>query len=326
MSAMMNAMVLTRFGGPDAFELRRVARPVPGPGQVLVRVMATAINPLDYQIRRGDYASLVRLPAVIGHDVSGVVEQVGAAVTEFSAGDEVYYTPQIFGDSGSYAQWHVAAADIVSRKPRNLSHTEAASLTLVGGTLVEALLTRAQLKVHESILVHGGAGGVGTIAVQLAKACGARVIATARTRDREFVAALGADEVIDFETEDYVERVRQITSGRGVDVVLDTVGRETLSRSPHVLADLGRVVTLVDTAEPQNLIEAWGRNATYHFVFTRQYAGKLDVLTKLVERGQVRPVIGLTLPLEEVSKAHEVLERKGNGVVVRGKIALEVTH
>ncbi|HEY0681501.1 MAG TPA: zinc-dependent alcohol dehydrogenase family protein [Steroidobacter sp.] len=326
MTATMRAMVLTRFGGPEAFELRQVSRPVPGPRQVLVRVMATAINPLDYQIRRGDYASLVQLPAVIGHDVSGVVEQVGAAVTEFSKGDEVYYTPKIFGGAGSYAQWHVADVDIVSRKPKNLSHIEAASLTLVGGTLVEALLTRAQLKVGESILVHGGAGGVGTIAIQLAKACGARVITTARERDHQFVKELGADEIVDFETESYIERVHQLTDGRGVDVVLDTLGRDTLSRSPQVLADLGRVVTLVDTAEPQNLIDAWGRNATYHFVFTRQYSGKLDTLTTLVERGHIRPVVGLTLPLEDIPEAHRALETRGEGVKIRGKIAINIAH
>lgn len=326
MTATMNAMVLTRFGGPDAFELAQVARPEPGPRQVLVKVMATAINPLDYQIRRGDYVSLVQLPTIIGYDVSGVIEQVGAAVTEFTAGDEVYYTPKIFGGAGSYAQWHVADVDLVSRKPRNLSHIEAASLTLVGGTLVEGLLTRAQLKAGESILVHGAAGGVGTIATQIAKACGAWVIATARGRDREFVAGLGADEVIDFETESYIERVGQLTEGRGVDVVLDTLGRDTLSRSPQVLAESGRVVTLVDTPEPQNLLDAWGRNATYHFVFTRQYSGKLDTLRTLVERGRVRPVIGRTFKLEEIAEAHRALETKIKDTPIHGKIAIEVEH
>ncbi|MBM0108844.1 zinc-dependent alcohol dehydrogenase family protein [Steroidobacter sp. S1-65] len=326
MTATMHAMVLTRFGGPDAFELKEVARPAPGPRQVLARVMATAINPLDYQIRRGDYGALVQLPTIIGHDVSGVVEQVGASVTEFAAGDEVYYTPKIFGGAGSYAQWHVADVDLVSRKPKNLSHIEAASLTLVGGTLMEGLLTRAQLKLGESILVHGAAGGVGTIAVQIAKACGAWVIATARGRDREFVAGLGADEIIDFETESYIERVGKLTEGRGVDVVLDTLGRDTLSRSPQVLADSGRVVTLVDTPEPQNLLDAWGRNATYHFVFTRQYSGKLDTLRTLVERGRVRPVVGRTFKLQEIAEAHRALETKTKDAPIRGKIAIEVEH
>ena len=168
MTDSMKAVVLTRFGGADAFELRDVPVPHVGPRQVRVRVHATAVNPLDYQIRRGDYADHVPLPAIIGHDISGVIEEVGSHVTEFRTGDEVYYTPQIFGGPGSYAEQHVADVDLVGRKPENISHLEAASLTLVGGTVWEALVTRAQLAVGETILIHGGAGGVGTIAIQIA--------------------------------------------------------------------------------------------------------------------------------------------------------------
>src|SRR3990170_83182 len=168
MTKIMKAIVLTRFGGPDAFELREMPVPPTGPRQVRVRVHATAVNPLDYQIRRGDYAEQVPLPAIIGHDVSGVIEEVGSHVTEFRPGDAVYYTPRIFGGPGSYAEQHVADVDLVGRKPENLSHLEAASLTLVGGTVWEALVTRAQLSVEETILIHGGAGGVGTIAIQIA--------------------------------------------------------------------------------------------------------------------------------------------------------------
>ncbi len=170
----MKAALLTRFGGPDAFELRDVPVPAVGPRQVRVRVHATALNPLDYQIRRGDYADYVPLPAIIGHDVSGVIEALGSDVGEFAVGDEVYYTPKIFGDAGSYAEQHVADVELVARKPRNLSHLEAASLTLVGGTVWEAIVERAQLKPGETILIHGGAGGVGTIALQLARAMGGR--------------------------------------------------------------------------------------------------------------------------------------------------------
>lgn len=184
MASTMKAAVLTRFGGPDGFELRDVQVPAVGPRQVRVKVHATAINPLDYQIRRGDYAAYVPLPAVIGHDISGVIEELGSDVHEFAVGDKVYYTPKIFGGAGSYAEQHVADVDIVGRKPRNLTHLEAASLTLVGGTVWEAFNQRAQLKAGETILIHGGAGGVGTIAVQVAKAIGARVITTALARCR----------------------------------------------------------------------------------------------------------------------------------------------
>ncbi|MBT2352551.1 alcohol dehydrogenase catalytic domain-containing protein, partial [Pseudomonas fluorescens] len=182
----MKAMILKSFGGPESFELSDVPKPVPGAGQVLVRVHATSINPLDYQVRRGDYADLVPLPAITGHDVSGVVEDVGPGVTSFAPGDEVWYTPQIFDGPGSYAEYHVAAESIIGRKPKSLSHLEAASLTLVGGTVWEALTVRAVLRVGESILIHGGAGGVGHVAIQVAKAIGARVFTTVREANFEF--------------------------------------------------------------------------------------------------------------------------------------------
>lgn len=318
----MKALVLTAFGGPDAFELRDLPKPVPQAGQVLVRVQATAINPLDYQVRRGDYPDLVPLPAITGHDVSGVVEAVGPGVTAFAVGDEVWYTPQIFDGPGSYAEYHVAAESIVGKKPASLTHLEAASLTLVGGTAWEALVVRAGLRVGESILIHGGAGGVGHVAIQLAKAIGAKVYTTVREANFEFARSQGADEVIDYEQEDYVDAVMRLTGGRGVDVVFDTIGGNTLARSPDVLAQLGRVVSIVDIAQPQNLIQAWGKNASYHFVFTRQNRGKLDELHSLVDRGQLRPHVGAVYTLADIPAAHARLESANNGL--KGKIAIAV--
>ncbi len=318
----MKAIVLNTFGGPDAFELRDVPRPVPGAGQVLVQVHATSINPLDYQVRRGDYPDLVPLPSITGYDVSGVVEAVGAGVTAFAPGDEVWYTPQIFDGQGSYAEYHVAAENIIGRKPASLTHLEAASLTLVGGTAWEALVVRAALRVGETVLVHGGAGGVGHVAIQVAKAIGARVITTVREENFEFARSLGADVVIDYAQEDYAEAVMRETAGRGVDVVFDTIGGDTLSRSPDVLAQLGRLVSIVDIAQPQNLVNAWGKNASYHFVFTRQNRGKLDELSALIERGQLRPHIGAIYSLAEIPLAHARLENRDNGL--RGKVAIAV--
>lgn len=323
MTSTMKAIVLSKFGGFDAFEMRDVPVPAVSPREVRVRVHATAINPLDYQIRRGDYADHVPLPAIIGHDVSGVVEEKGTNVSEFDIGDEVYYTPRIFDGPGSYAEQHVADVDLVARKPRNISHLEAASLTLVGGTVWEALVTRAQLAVHETILIHGGAGGVGTVAIQLARAMGSRVITTARRSNHEFVRSLGADEVIDHTSDDYVSAVADLTRGQGVNVVFDTIGGDTLTRSALALADGGRLVSIADIAQPQNLIEAWGKNAAYHFVFTRQNRGKLDALTSLVERGLITPVIGAVLPLARIGEAHEVLEG-GSSRGLRGKVAIDV--
>ena len=318
----MKALILKSFGGPESFELRDVPKPVPHTGQVLVRVHATSINPLDYQVRRGDYADLVPLPAITGHDVSGVVEEVGPGVTSLAPGDEVWYTPQIFDGPGSYAEYHVAAEGIIGKKPPALSHLEAASLSLVGGTAWEALVVRAALRVGESILVHGGAGGVGHVAIQLAKAIGAQVFTTVRDVNVEFARSLGADVIIDYEKEDYVDAILRETGGRGVDVVFDTIGGTTLSRSPDALAQLGRVVTIVDTAHPQNLVQAWGRNASYHFVFTRQNRGKLDEMSALITNGQLRPYVGAVYSLADIPLAHSRLESPNNGI--QGKIAIAV--
>ncbi|WP_242210134.1 MULTISPECIES: zinc-dependent alcohol dehydrogenase family protein [unclassified Pseudomonas] len=318
----MKAMILTSFGGAQSFELCDVPKPVPQAGEVLVRVHATSINPLDYQVRRGDYADLVPLPAITGHDVSGVVEAVGLGVTAFVPGDEVWYTPQIFDGPGSYAEYHVAAQSIVGKKPPALSHLEAASLSLVGGTAWEALVVRAALRVGESILIHGGAGGVGHVAIQLAKAVGAKVFTTVREGNFEFARRMGADVLIDYEKEDYVDAILRETEGRGVDVVFDTIGGDTLSRSPDALAQLGRVVSIVDLARPQNLIQAWGKNASYHFVFTRQNRGKLDELSALIARGQLRPHVGAVYSLADIGLAHARLESPNNGL--QGKIAIAV--
>ena len=318
----MKALILNAFGGPQAFELRDVPKPVPPAGHVLVRVYATSINPLDYQVRRGDYPDLVPLPAITGHDVSGVVEALGPGVTAFAPGDEVWYTPQIFDGPGSYAEYHVAAEHIIGKKPAALSHLEAASLSLVGGTAWEALVVRAALRVGESILVHGGAGGVGHVAIQLAKAIGAKVFTTVREANIEFARSQGADVIIDYEKDDYLEVILRETAGRGVDVVFDTIGGNTLARSPDALAQLGRVVSIVDIAQPQNLVNAWGKNASYHFVFTRQNRGKLDELSALVERGQLRPHVGEVYSLADIPLAHARLERRNNGL--QGKIAIAV--
>lgn len=323
----MKAIVLTKFGGPDSFELQDVAIPEVGIGELLVRVIATAINPLDYQIRRGDYPQYVPLPAITGHDVSGVVEEVGPGVTDFQVGDEVFYTPRIFGPKGgSYAEYNVVAQALVTHKPANLSHEEAASTTLVGGTAWEALVTRAKLHPAESVLVHGGAGGVGSIAIQLAKAMGATVYTTCRKSDQEFVRQLGADHAIDFTSQDYTQEIAGLTAGKGVHVVLDTIGGLTLSQSPHVLGDGGRVVTLVDLATAQNLVAAWGVNAEYHFVFTRQNRGKLQALKTLLESGRIRPVIGARFSLAQIPQAHAVLERgELDGRPLHGKVVISVS-
>src|SRR5215212_2634717 len=187
-------MVTPRFGGADLFEERDIERPVPGAGEVLVRVVAAGTNPVDAKFRaEGDSVGL-ETPIVLGADVSGVVEEVGPGVTDLAPGDEVYYTPEVFGprSNGAYAEYHVAPADIVARKPASLTHEEAAAVPLAGGTAYEALVRRLDVKVGETALIHGGAGGVGSFAVQIAKAAGSRVLATASSNNQEILKELGA--------------------------------------------------------------------------------------------------------------------------------------
>ncbi|WP_328580629.1 zinc-binding dehydrogenase [Streptomyces sp. NBC_00370] len=325
MSTSMRVMELVRFGDADtAFAARELPRPTPGPGQVLVRVLATSVNPLDLQTRRGDYRDQVALPAVIGNDVSGVVVETGSGADDFQPGDEVWYLAPTFAGQGTYAEFHVVDQALVARKPARLSHVEAAALALVGVTVWEALAERAGVRAGERVLVHGGAGGVGSAAIQVAGALGAEVVTTARAKDHEFVTGLGADITIDFSAGDYVPQVRALG---GVDVVLDTVGGNTLSRSPEVLADRGRVVSIVDIPEPQNLLAAWGVNATYHFLFVSPGRAKLDALRRLVDQDKLRPVIGAVLPLADIAQAHTLME---SGPAAegrkrpRGKIAIAV--
>lgn len=321
----MQVVELVRFGDPEsAFTVRERPRPVPGPGQVLVRVEATSVNPLDLQIRRGDYRDQVALPAVIGNDVSGVVVETGPGADDFRPGDEVWYLAPLFAGQGTYAEFHMADQALVARKPAGLSHTEAAGLALVGATAWEALVERAAVRAGERVLVHGGAGGVGSVAVQVAAALGAEVVTTARARDHEFVTGLGADVAIDFSTDDHLSQVRALG---GADVVLDTVGGDTLACSPGALADRGRVVSIVDTPRPQNLLAAWGVNATYHFLLVSPGRAKLAALADLVDQGGLRPVIGDVLPLADVALAHTLLDGGSTGVGhrrPRGKIAIAV--
>src|SRR6056297_2209605 len=200
----MEAMVITDFGGADVFEQRDVEKPSPGSTEVLVRVHASSVNPVDCKIRQAGSWAGISPPTVIGYDVSGVVEAVGDEVTDFEAGDEVFYTPEIFGEQGSYAEYHVADESIVARKPETLSHEEAAALPLAAATAWEAIVERGDVEAGETVLVHG-AGGVGAHAVQIAAASGAQVIATASPRTVEQTEDLGATRAIDYESEDFTE-------------------------------------------------------------------------------------------------------------------------
>src|SRR5690606_90201 len=306
----MKAAMLKEFGSFENFEITETPTPKPGFKEVLVKVYATSVNPLDYQVRRGDYKNELQLPVITGHDISGEIVELGPGVENFKIGDQVYYTPEIFKGHGSYAEYHCAHESIIALKPKNLSHLEAATLPLAAGTAWEMLVTRAQLKINQSILIHGGAGGVGIPTIQIAKAMGAVVYTTARKVHHKFLLELGADYVIDYETENYIDAIQQLTNNNGVDIIIDTIGGDTLSDSGKILSQLGQVVTIVDIEKPQNLIEAWGKNATYHFIFTRQNRNKLDELTQMVESNKLKPILKKVYPLSEIGQAHRLLETR----------------
>ncbi|MEC5143582.1 zinc-dependent alcohol dehydrogenase family protein [Chitinophaga sp. 212800010-3] len=322
----MKAAILEEFGSVENFKIAEVPTPKPQFKEVLVKVLASSVNPLDYQVRRGDYKNELTLPVITGHDVSGVIVEIGPGVENFKVGDEVYYSPEIFNGQGSYAQYHCANESIIGLKPENISHLEAATLPLAAGTAWEMLVTRTQLKINQTILIHGGAGGVGIPTIQIAKAMGATVFTTARKVHHQFLLDLGADYVIDYENQDYIEAINQLTNNKGVDVIIDTIGGSTLSDSGKILSQSGQVATLVDIEKPQNLIEAWGKNATYHFVFTRQNRNKLDELSKLVKSQKLKPVLVKVFSLAEIGKAHNLLETKAGDENFYGKIAIEVNH
>jgi len=317
----VKAVLLTAFGGVEALEPAEVPVSEPGPGQLLVRVKASAVNPVDYQTRRGDYRDAVELPLVIGHDLSGVVEAVGPGATDFAPGDEVYGSPASFDGQGGYAQYAVVDQAIVARKPVGISHEEAACIPCAGGTAWECLVVRGGVRPGETVLIHAAAGGVGSFAVQIARAAGARVFATCSPRSAEFVRSLGVDRLIDYTSEDYVDVVRRETDG-GVDLVLDTIGGDAIERSGAILRQSGRVVSIVDIPTPQNLLALWDLNATLHFVFNPRSREKLDALARAVERGLLRCYVDSVLPLSEIREAHARLEAGG----VHGKIVLDPDH
>jgi NADPH:quinone reductase len=314
----MRAIVLPRFGGPELFEVRDVPEPTPGSGQVLVRVLFSGTNPVDAKLRHdGTWAGL-QPPVVLGYDASGVVERVGPGVTDFKPGDEVFYTPEIFHNPlGTYAELNIVGTGILARKPPSLSHEEAAAIPLAAGTAWDALVRRLQVRVGETVLIHGGAGGVGSFAVQLAKAAGARVLATSGPDNLELLRQLGADVAIDYRSEDVAQVALRETGGAGVDAVFDTVGKNVLASIPAT-RPFGRLATILGFSG--DVSPFYPRNLTLHGVFLTRERRRLEEMTPLFERKRVRPIVERVLPLEQVAEAHRRLD-SGHG---RGKVVLRV--
>lgn len=307
----MKAVRVHQFGGLEAIIYEEVSRPVPGEGQVLVRVKAAGVGPWDAWVRAGKSALPQPLPLILGSDLSGVIEGVGSGVSNFRPGDEVFgVTNSQF--TGAYAEYAIADAAMIARKPVRLSYVEAASVPVVASTAWQMVFDYGQVDGTKQVLVQGAAGNVGAYAVQLAKRAEAEVIATAFTRDVDYVRTLFADQAIDVKTTRFEDRVKD------VDVVLDTIGGETLDRSFAVLKPGGVIVSSV--AMPDQDKAARCRVRGVFFLVTVTSEG-LTKIADLLDSGQLTTNVGQVLPLAEARLAHEMLAGRLHR---RGKIVLVV--
>ena len=308
----MKAVRLHAYGGADVLAYEDAPRPTAGDGEVLIRVHAASVNPFDCAVRAGYMSAYLNytLPVILGVDVSGIVEEVGAGVTTFKRGDSVYARGGVTRD-GAYAQYAVVPASDVATKPKSLDHIHSAAIPHATLTAWQALFGLANLTQGQTVLIHGAAGGVGHVAVQLAKWRGAKVIGTA-SRNLDFVRGLGVDEAIDYSTTPFENAVSN------VDVVLDTVGGDTQQRSWQVLRPGGILVSTIQ-APPEETAKAHGVRGA--FVFSTPPIGEvLTEVATLADTGKIKPEVSAVLPLQEVRKAHQMVEAGHT----RGKIVLQV--
>lgn len=308
----MKAVRIHEYGGISVLRFEDAPIPACGADEVLIRVVGSSVNPVDWKIREGHLRAMLafKMPFVPGWDVSGVVHAVGARVNLFQLGDAVYSRPDIARD-GTYAEFVAVRETEVARKPRTVSHIEAGVLPLAGITAWEALVTKGQVKAGQRVLVHAAAGGVGSLAVQIAKAHGAHVIGTGSSTNRALVESLGADEFVDYRTQALCDAVRN------VDLVLDTMGGDTQEASWHVMAPEGLLVSIA--SDPATGVARWPQ-LRGEFLFIQPNAPVLEKLAAMVDGGQLRPVIGAEFALHDIQRAH-ALSETGHAV---GKIAIYV--
>jgi len=313
----MKAIRLQARGGPEQLFFGDVPKPVAEPGYAIVRVIASGITPAElswdetYQTCDGH----ARIPSTPGHEVSGFIEEVPPNVTDLLPGDAVYGLTEFCRD-GSAAEFVAVRASDLAQKPESLSHAQTASVPLSALTAWQALFDRADLQPSQRVLIHGAAGGVGTYAVQLAKWRGASVVATAASRDFEFLRGLGADQVIDYTSERFEDKARDI------DLVLDAIGGDTLERSWSVLRPGGIIVTLPAPIRADSLQRAEAQRLRGVFFIVAPNRRELTQIADLLDSKKIRTIIGATLPLQ---RAREAFER-GLAGGIRGKIVLQVAE
>jgi NADPH:quinone reductase-like Zn-dependent oxidoreductase len=327
----MKAFVVERYG-KDGLRAADVPEPEVGAGDVLVKVSAAGINPLDMMVRNGEFKPLLkyRTPFVLGHDVAGVATRVGSAVRDFQVGDEVYARPRDLR-IGTFAEYIAIDQDDVAPKPASLTLHEAAAVPLVSLAAWQALVDRAHVQPGQKLLVHAGAGGLGSTVIQLAKHLGARVATTASGENAELVRSLGADVVVEYRTEDFAEVLS------GYDVVLDSLGGENLEKSLTVLEPGGQAIGVSGPPDPgfakqlgapkftgvvmgvlSRKVRKQARKlgVSYSFLFMQANGGQLGELSALYDAGHLRPLIDKTFPFDQTLEALAYVEqRRANGKV-----------
>jgi NADPH:quinone reductase-like Zn-dependent oxidoreductase len=310
----MKAMRIHQYGGPEVLRIESVPQPRPGPDQVLVRVQGAGVNPQDWKIRAGYLQQMVplELPITLGGDFSGTVEAVGADVLDFKRGDEVYGQAAVGnGGSGSFAAYAITRSHSIALKPSSVSHAEAGGMPLVGVGALQVLTDYLRVSAGQKILIHDGAGGIGSMAIQLAKHLGAHVATTVSASDAEFAKALGAEEIVDYKKQKFEEHLNDL------DAVFDTMGGDAYVRSFKVLKRGGRIVSLPE--QPHlGLAKEFGVAA--YMPFTQVTTKWLAELAKLVDQGAVEIVVGRTYPFEYAAWALLQLETHAS----KGKVVLKV--
>jgi NADPH:quinone reductase-like Zn-dependent oxidoreductase len=311
---MMKAIVVHAYGGPEVLKYEDAPRPDPKEDEVLVRVMAAGINPVDAYVRQGMLAKrgLDNRPLIPGYDISGVVEKIGAKIEKFRVGDAVYaYLPVARG--GGYAEFAIAKESEMSLKPKDIDFEKAAAVPLAATTAWQALVDTAKIGSGQTVLIHGGSGGVGSFAVQIAKARGAVVIATASTANQDLLKQLGVDQPIDYTKTKFEDAVKN------VDVVLNAVRGDTLAGSYGVVKKGGIIVSITGEPDP---VECEKHGIRGVGLMAHPDAKVLEELTKLIEADKIIPIVSHVFPLADAAKAHEQIETHHT----RGKIVLNVAN
>ena len=308
----MHAIRIHKFGGPEVLQDEVLSVPEAGSGELLVRIAAASVNPVDYKIREGKFAKASddALPITLGRDLSGIVEACGSSADQDIVGQPVY---ALLGyDRGAYAQHVVLKPGEWAKKPANISHVEAAAVPLAGLTAWQGLIDHGGLKSGQRVLIHGGAGGVGHMAIQIAKAKGCWVATTVSGRDKDFVLGLGADKAIDYKNEKFEDQVSDI------DLVYDLIGGETQTRSFAVLKPGGALISTLQEPDKQKAKEKNLRTAHY---MADANGAELSEIAKLIEAGKITPHVAARFPLDQAAKAQDMLEKQH----VQGKIVLTVS-